>query len=130
MILVAGFDIVQDFDRFIERSRFDQYFLEASFQSTVFLDILPVFVEGRRPDTLNLPSRQRRFQHICRIQATSRPSGSYNGMNLVDKKDNIFVFSQFVQNGFHPLFKLSPVFRTCNNRRDIQSYYPLIEQYP
>lgn len=74
MILVAGFDIVQDFDRFIERSRFDQYFLEASFQSTVFLDILPVFVEGRRPDTLNLPSRQRRFQHICRIQATSRPS--------------------------------------------------------
>ena len=58
MILVAGFDIVQDFDRFIERSRFDQYFLEASFQSTVFLDILPVFVEGRRPDTLNLPSRQ------------------------------------------------------------------------
>ena len=49
MILVAGFDIVQDFDRFIERSRFDQYFLEASFQSTVFLDILPVFVEGRRP---------------------------------------------------------------------------------
>ena len=56
--------------------------------------------------------------------------GTADMVIVTDKKDNIFVFSQFVQNGFHPLFKLSPVFRTCNNRRDIQSYYPLIEQYP
>ena len=44
MILVTGFNIIQNFHSLVKRGRFHQHLLETTFQSTVFLYILAILV--------------------------------------------------------------------------------------
>ena len=129
MILVTGFDIIQDFHGFLDRSRFHQHFLETTLQSSVFFNILAILVQSCRTDTLNLSASQRRFQHIGSIQATSGTSGTHDRVDLVDEQNDIPVLRQLGENRLHSLLELSTVFRTCHDRSNIQRNDTFVKQH-
>ena len=64
VFFVAGLDILQDLQSLFRCCRIDDHFLETTFQSSVFLDILTMFIECRSTDTLYFSTGQGRLQHI------------------------------------------------------------------
>ena len=91
VLLITRFDITQDLQSFFRRSRINDHFLETTFQRTVFLDILTIFIQSSSANALNLTTSQRRFQHIRRIHRPGSGTSANNRMNLIDKEDDIRV---------------------------------------
>ena len=85
MVFVFLSNVVKNLEGLFRRWRIHHDFLESSIQSPVLFDKLPVFIQGRGPDALNLPTGQGRLEHIAGIQRTRCTARSYHGMNLVNK---------------------------------------------
>ncbi len=111
----------------LHRRLVNQHRLEPPLKSRVFLNILPVFIERRSTDAVQLASCQHRFQHIARIHGSVRLACSHDGMQLVDKQDDPPVaFLHFLQDCLQPFLELSPVLRTRHQRPHIQGKYRLL----
>ena len=78
---------------------------------------------------MELSSGQHRLQHISCIHGPVRLSGSYDGVQLVDKQDDIsLTVFYFLQHCFQTLFKLSPVLCSGYQSTHIQGKKLLILQ--
>ena len=128
MVLVLLFYILQYLKSLFRCSGFHYNLLETTLQSTVFLDILPVFIKSGSADTLYFTASQSGFQHISRIHRTCSSTGAYNGVNLIDKQDYVRILLQLIDNGTNTLFKLSAVFGSGHNRGHIEHYHSLVKQ--
>src|SRR5690606_3066764 len=96
---------------------------------TIFFNMLSVLIKRCCSNTLDITSGQCRLQHISSIKRTGGSSCANNSMNLINKQDYIVNLSEFIQNGFHALFKLTSVFCSCNNRGNVEAHHTFIEQY-
>ncbi len=67
MIFVLFFDIVENLYSFFGSGSVHHYYLEASGQSTIFFDVLAVFVQGSSTNTLDVATRQGWLKHIGSI---------------------------------------------------------------
>ena len=128
MVFVLLFYVSQYLERFFRSSGFYYNFLKTTLQSTVFLDILSVFVKRGSTDTLYFAASQSRLQHIGCIHRTGSCTGAYNSMNLVYEQDYVRILLQLIDNGANALFKLSAVFGSGYNRGHIEHYHPLVKQ--
>ena len=128
MLFVFLFDILQNLKCFLRCSRFHNNFLETSLQSTVFFNILTVFVESGCTDTLNFTTCQCWFQHIGGIHRARCRTGTHYIMNFIDKQNDIRILLQFVENCTDALFKLSAVFGSSHYSRHIECNHALIKQ--
>src|SRR5258706_509067 len=64
-VLVA--QSLQDLERLGRSRRLDVDGLEAALERAVFLDVLPVLIQRRGADALNLTARKRRLEDVRRI---------------------------------------------------------------
>ena len=130
VLLVLVLDVVQDLDGLVDAGRLHQHLLEAALEGSVLFDVLTVFVEGRGANALNLTTRQGGLEHVGGVQRTAGPTGTDNGVDLVDEQDDVQALFELVHHGLHALLKLATVLRAGHEGGDIEGDDPLAEQNP
>ena len=88
MVLVLLAQPLEDLDRLVDRGRIDDDRLEAALERAVLLDVLAVLVERRRADALQLAARQRRLEHVGRVDRAFGRAGADERVQLVDEQDD------------------------------------------
>ena len=59
--------------------------MEAPLERRVLLDVLAVLVERRRADAVQLPARQRRLEHVGRVDGALGAARTHQRVQLVDE---------------------------------------------
>ena len=127
VLLVLRYDALQDriallFTRFIDRHR-----LETTFERCILFDVPPVLIEGRRTDDLELTTGQGRLQDIRRIECTLSTASTDDGMQLIDKEQNLSVLHGFGDDALDALLKLTAVLRARDHAGDIERHDTLLQ---
>ncbi len=121
VILVFLFQATQDGDRFGHRRLIDHHHLETTLQRLVGLEILLVFVERRRTNGPQFPTRQGRLQNVGRIHRAACTSRTHKGVDLIDKEDDLAVaFGHGLHDALQTFLEFTLVLRTCDQRAHIQ----------
>jgi len=130
VFFITLFNIVQNLERFINRSRLYKYALESTIKCTVFFDILTIFIKCSGTDTLDFTTSKSRFEHIWSVQRTGSTAGTDDGMNFVYEQDYIRRFFEFIHHSFHTFLELATIFCSGNERSQIKSHNSFIEKNP
>src|SRR5215213_8672454 len=93
VLLVLLFQAAQDRDRVLDRGLADEHRLEAPRQRRVLLDVLPVLVERRRADAVQLAAGERRLQEVRGVHRAFALAGPDERVHLVDEQDAAAVTS-------------------------------------
>ncbi len=115
---VADPDPVMDLVPFLESAQdghgvFDGRFAdvnggESPFERGVFLDVLPVFVEGRRAHAAQRPPRQRRLEHVGSVHGPFRGARTDDGVQFIDEQDDVARrLLHFLQHGLESFLELA-----------------------
>ena len=115
MVFVPAFYVIENLHRLFRCRRFHQYFLESAFESTVFFNILAVFVKSGGADALQLAACKSWLEHVGSVERAVGVTSANNIMNLINENDDIRIFLQLIENRLHTFLKLSSVFRSCYN---------------
>src|SRR5262245_27589475 len=102
--------------------------LETPLQGTVLFYVFSVLVQRRRPDALYLAAGQGGLQHVRGIDGSLCGTGADQGMEFVDKNDNISGLNDFLHYDLEPLFKLPPILCTGHQGTQVQGNHASIEQ--
>ena len=98
----------------------DIHRLESSLQRRIPFNMLPVLVESRRPDDLELPPGKGRFQDICGVQRALRTARADDRVDLIDKEQGSSVVFRLRYDSLDPLLELSAVLGPRHHGRDIE----------
>ena len=101
-----------------------------AFQRGVLLDVGAELLIGGRPDELQLPPRQHRFQDAGRVDGTFCRTCAHNGVKFVHKQDRAAIPHQLLQQIFEPLLKIPPVLGAGHKACHIQRKEPPPQQHP
>ena len=83
--------------------------------------MLAILIERRRTDDVQLATRQRRLQHVGRVDRALGPTRADQRMQLVDEDDVAALGRRdFLENGFQPLLEFAAVLGARDQRPDIQ----------
>ena len=127
--LVPLLQAAEDGDGILHRGLIHHDRLEAALQSGVLFNILPVLVEGRGADTVQLSPGQHGLEEIARIHGALRLARPYDGVQLVDKEDDTPLgLLHLVEDGLQPLLKLAPVLGPGDEAAHIQGEDGLVLQ--
>ena len=126
--LIGALNIMKYLQSFLRRCRIDDYLLESSFQSTVFLNTLAIFVQCCCTDALYYSTSQGRFQDVGSVHGTFCASGTNERMNLIDEEDDFWVRLQFVHNSLDTLFERTTIFGASDKTCEIQADDTLIKE--
>ena len=129
---VGNFDTMMNFVLFLQTAqnsnrvfdaRFvDDHFLETTFQSGIFFDVLSVLVQGCRTDHMQFTAGKCRFEHVAGIHCTFCLTGTYHCMDFIDKQnDTAFFGNHFFQQCFQTFFEFAAVFRTGDKSCHIET---------
>ena len=95
--------------------------LEAPLERGVLLDVLPVLVERRRADRVQLAARQHRLQHVRRVHRAFGRAGADDGVQLVDEEDDLALgVGDLLEHGLQPLLELAAVLRAGDERAHVE----------
>ena len=97
-----------------------QHRLKTAFQCRILFNMLAVFADGGSADDLHLATRQGGLQNVCRIYRTLSRARTDNGMNLIDKENDVGVFRDLFHNALHAFLKLTAVLGARDHAGDIQ----------
>ncbi len=125
MLLIAGTHALQDLQRFLLRGLIHHHRLETPLQRRILFDVLPVLLQCRGADDLQLSPGQSRLQDIGRIQCALRTAGTDNGMNFVNKQQDLTVILRLLNDPLDPLLKLAPVLGAGHHAGNVQGQQPL-----
>ena len=99
--------------------------LKAPFQGGVLLDVLTVFIQGGGPDTPEFPPCQGRLEEIRGVGGPFRGSGSHQGVEFVNKKDDLSLRAlNFMDHRLEAIFKFPPEFGARHQGPQIQGEEP------
>ena len=99
-VLIALLQATENGDGVLHRGLIDHDGLETALQSGIFFNILPVFVQGRCADAVQLAPGQHRLQEVAGIHAALGLAGTHNGVQLIDEQQNSALgLLDLVQNG-------------------------------
>src|SRR4030095_14012847 len=97
----------------------NSHWLKPALQCGISADISPVYILGSSPDHANMATRERGLEHICRIHRRSqRRARPDEVVQLIDKENDIFVFTDSFDEGSEPLFIL-PAKASPGNKIDM-----------
>ena len=95
--------------------------LETTFQSRILFNILTVFIQCGRADTMKLTTGQHRLEHITGIKGSVCLACTDNRMQLINKQDDLTItVLHILKHSFQTLFKFTTILRTCNQCTHIQ----------
>ena len=77
---------------------------------------------------MQLPSAQGRFENVGGVNGSLCCTGTYNGVHLIHKEDDVSAAADFRQHIPHPFLKLAPVLGACHQVGHVQAHQPLIPQ--
>ena len=115
VILVTLLDIIEDVNGLLYGGGVNQHLLESAFQCAVLFNMLTVLIECCCADALDLSAGQGRLEHVGGIKRAAGAAGAYDGVDLVNEKDDIVILCQLIEYGLHPLLELSAVLGAGNN---------------
>ena len=119
--LVALAQAAQDADRVLDGRLVDHHRLEAPLERRVLLDVLPVLVERRRADRVQLAAREHRLQHVRGVHRAFRRAGADHGVQLVDEEDDLALrVGDLLEDGLQALLELAAVFRAGDERAHVE----------
>ena len=129
MYLIAFTQATQDGNCIFNARLLNHYRLETTLQRTVLFNILTVFVQRSCTNAAQLAACQHRLQDIACIHSTFGSTGTDNGMQLINKHDNLTgAFADSLQYLFQTLFEFTTVFGTGNQSCQVQSIQGFILQ--
>ena len=128
-VFIIMSDAFDDFNAVFNGGFFHGNRLKPAFESGIFFDMFAVFIKRRRPDNLDFPAGQCRFQNIGSIHAALRISGSDNSVDFVNHQNNIALAAYLFNETFHAAFKLAAELRTGNQRRQVKEEDLLFLQF-
>ena len=102
--------------------------MEASFQSGILFDIFPIFRKGSGTDDLHFSPRQGGLDDIGGIYGTLCRARADDGVDLVDKNDDIGILLNLCEDAFQPFLKFSAVFRARDHACEVQGDDGLVAQ--
>ena len=94
--------------------------LETAFQGRILLDVLTVFLRGRRTDAVQFTTGQLRFEHVAQVHGAFSLARTHDGVDFIDKQQRVAVFFKSVQHGFQTFLEISTVLGTRHQRGQIQ----------
>src|SRR5574344_454639 len=95
--------------------------LKTALQGFILLEILLVFIKGGGTDGTNLTTTQGRLQNIGRIHGPFALTGSYQRMNLVNKKnDGVVAFLHLINHALQSLLKFTFVLCTSDKSTHVE----------
>ena len=95
--------------------------LEAPLERRVLLDVLPVLVERRRADRVQLAAREHRLQHVRRVHRPFGRAGADDRVQLVDEEDDLALgVGDFLEHRLQPLLELAAVLRAGDERAHVE----------
>ena len=118
-LFVARFNTLQDPHGFVLVRCPDLHGLEAPFQGAVLLDRLAVLGWGCCANALDLAARQCRFKDVRGVERTFRRSGTHQCVQLVDENNRVWIIDKLFHDSFQALIKLTAIFRSSHNQREI-----------
>ena len=77
---------------------------------------------------MQLPSAQGRFEDVGGVNGSLCCTGTYDGVHLIHKEDDVPAAADFRQHIPHPFLKLAPVLGACHQVGHVQAHQPLIPQ--
>ena len=82
--------------------------------------------ERRRADAMQFAARERRLEHVARIDGAFRFARADHGVQLVDEDDGAaFVLRQFLEDGLQALLEFAAILGAGKQRRHVQAQDPL-----
>ncbi len=121
IVLEIGLQPLHDLDRVLDRRLVDIDLLEAADERAILLEILAIFLVGRRADAAQGSLGKSRLEQIRRIH---RPAGGGAGaddrVNLVDEEDRFLVVFDLLHHLFQPLFEIAAIARAGKQRAHIE----------
>ena len=119
---------LQDLHRLVDRRRIDDHRLEATLERAVLLDVLAVLVERRRADALQLSARQRRLQHVGRVDRAFGRARADERVQLVDEQDDLLVLRDLVHDRLEALLELAAILGAGDDRRHVERQHAVVAQ--
>ena len=121
VILKAGLQSLQDFDRFIFARFADINFLETTRKCPVFFENSAIFLISGGADAFQFTGCQHRFDQVGCVHDTARGRArADNGVNLVDEQDRAFLALQLCEYVFQPLLEITAILGTGQQCAEIQ----------
>ena len=120
-LLEIGLEPLHDFDRVGDRRLIDVDLLEAAHQRAVLLEILPVFLVGRRADAAQHALRQRGLQQIGGVHRAARGgAGADHRMDLVDEENRVLVILDLLHDLLQALLEVAAIARAGEQRAHVE----------
>jgi len=97
--------------------------------SRVLLDVLPVLVERRRANRVQLAAGQHRLQHVGGVDGALGRARADHGVQLVDEQDDLAGgLDDLLQHRLEALLELAPVLRAGHERPHVERDDALVLQ--
>ena len=119
---------MEDLLRFRRRRLLDEDALEAALKRRILLEILFVFLQGRRADDLHLAARKGRLQDVRGIERAFRCARADERVHLVDEEDHIAALHDLVDDSLQAFLKLAAVLRARHESCHRQGHDALLLQ--
>ena len=111
----------EDADRVLNRRLADHDGLESALERGILLDVLPVLVERRGADRVELAPRQHRLEHVRRIHRAFAGARADDRVQLVDEENHrARRVDDFLEHRFQPLLELATVLSSGDERAHVE----------
>src|SRR6266545_1986976 len=127
-LLVTILDAFQDLEGLELRGGRHLDRLEAAQEAPVLLDVLAILLERRRPDAGDLSAREGGLQDVGGVERPFGRARADQGVDLVDKDDEIWILPQFPDDSFQSLLELAAVLRAGHDQGEVQRQDLLLGQ--
>ena len=129
MQLIAFLEAAQNGNGIFQTGLLDHDRLETAFQSSVFLDIFAVFIQGGGADAVQFATRQHGFEQVAGIHRTFRSARADHGMELINKQNDAAVGTgNFFQHSFQTFLEFAAVFGARDQGPHIEGNDPFVFQ--
>ena len=120
-------DPAQNRNRVFDRGFGDQHRLKPSGQRSVLFDILPVFIQRRRADAVQVSPRQRRLEQVGGVHRSVRLSRTDKRVHLVDEQQDFAGrVGDLREHGLQPFLELAAILRASNQGAHVQRHQALV----
>ena len=127
VLLVALAQTAQDGDGVLDARLADKDRLEPTLERGVLLDVLAVLVQRRRPDAVQLATRQHRLEHVRGVHGAFGGARPDHRMQLVDEQDDLAGrLGDFLEHRLEPLFELAAVLGAGHERTQVEGHDALV----
>ena len=129
MLFVFFLETAQDRHRIGNIRLADKNGLEPARQRGILFDMLAVFIQRGRPDTMQFTARQGRLEQVRGVHGAIALAGTDQRVHLVDEQDDVARSAlHFGQDGLEALLEFAAIFRACNQGTHVERHQLLVFQ--